>query len=287
MSSVHDTKAIVYIDSSKRALGTDGSFSINVSYNTRVPYDRVALMAANIPKTYYAIPQGRNTFVLTEGVTSITVVVAVGTYTRQGFATYLGARLTALSPSGWTYAVSLPNTSIGPETGYYTYTVTGSGGVQPTFTFGTSMGQQMGFDPNTTYAFTGGALVSVNVTNLAAETSLYLKSNLVSDFNSQNNILQDIYTNLYAYNSYIYYQNPNVEFNSKPFLNPGNAWEFWLCDEDGNVLDLNGCNMVLTVCLFREPLVDRLVERYILLKTHGAQLVDLDEDEDPHQVEGA
>jgi len=269
----HECKSFIYINSANRLTGTDSAFSIEVQYNSNKHYDRVAVMSANIPKCYYAVPSGRNTFTLVEGASNTTITVTPGTYTRGGFATYLSSLLSALSPNHYTYKVALPNTTNGPETGYYYYTVTGNGATQPSFVFSTYICQQMGFVANSTNTFIAGSLTSTVVTNLAAETSLYLHSDICWDYNSENNILQDIYTNGYNYNSYISYTNPNIEFNSKPLVMKGNVWSFWLTDENGQDIFLNGSNMVITLCLFREPLVYRLVENYILYKVNKSSKI--------------
>jgi len=283
-TSVHDSKCLVYVNSAKRISGTDSSFQIQLQFNTRKKYNRAALVSANIPKTYYAIVSPKNTFILLENSTQITITVTPGTYNRNAFAYYLASLLTSCSLNNWTYTINIPNTNTGPETGYYYFAVIGNGASQPAFIFNeVGLCQQLGFDSNSTNTFVGNVLTSVNVTNLAAETSLYLHSDIVNDLNSENNILQDIYTNGYSYNSYIAYQNPNVEFNSKPFVDKGNIWSFWLTDENENVLNLNGSNMVLTICLFREPLVFRMIENYIIWKIHknSAENKEVDLEEDP------
>ena len=51
-TSIHDSKCLVYVNSSNRISGTDASFQIQLQFNTRKKYNHVALVSANIPKTY-------------------------------------------------------------------------------------------------------------------------------------------------------------------------------------------------------------------------------------------
>ena len=130
------------------------------------------MVSANIPKTYYAIATPKNTFILVENSTQITITVTPGTYNRNAFAYYLASLLTLCSLNNWTYTVNIPNTNTGPETGYYYFAVTGNGASQPAFIFeNIGINQQLGFNSNSTNTFVGNVLTSVNVTNLTAETS--------------------------------------------------------------------------------------------------------------------
>ena len=87
-TSVHDSKCLVYINSANKISGTDASFQIQLQFNTRKKYNRAALVGANIPKTYYAIATPKNTFILVENSTQITITVTPGTYNRNAFAFY-------------------------------------------------------------------------------------------------------------------------------------------------------------------------------------------------------
>ena len=141
-------------------------------FNTRKKYNHVALVSANIPKTYYAIVSPKNTFILLENSTQITITVTPETYNRNAFAFYLLTLLTSSSLNNWTYTINIPNTNTGPETGYYYFGVTGNSAAQPAFIFNeVGLCQQLGFDSNSTNTFVGNVLTSVNVTNLTAETS--------------------------------------------------------------------------------------------------------------------
>ena len=96
-TSIHNSICLVYVNSAKRISGSDSSFQIQLQFNTRKRYNRCALVSANIPKTYYAIASPKNTFILVENSTQITITVTPGTYNRNAFAYYLAALLTSCS----------------------------------------------------------------------------------------------------------------------------------------------------------------------------------------------
>ena len=68
-------RSILYINSSNRISGTDGQFTIKLPSNFLHDFDKVAVLAANIPKTYYQVQDGFNTFTLVEGLSNITITV--------------------------------------------------------------------------------------------------------------------------------------------------------------------------------------------------------------------
>ena len=76
------------------------------------------------------------------------------------------------SPNGWTYQISIPNSSLTGDTGFYTWTVSNNSGVQPRFVVGEFLYEQLGFEPNTTNVFTANTLTSINVVKFQLEDSV-------------------------------------------------------------------------------------------------------------------
>lgn len=230
---------------------------------------KVCLMYASIPISYYNVPDGANSFVVYSTAlpgNSITVTFIPANYTRTtlqkqlinlfnaAFLAYGGAQLTVQS-----------STSAVADNGKYKFTVTGTApGLS--FNFGkVGMFEQLGFIKETTNAFVGNILESVNVTNLQNESTLYIHSNICQ---SQNNILAAIYAPTTPSFAYIVYQPPDIQAYALPFSgNIGDTFYFRVATEEGQILFFNGVNLLLTVLLWIDPLP--------ILKTISTQIEEL------------
>lgn len=182
---------IYYINSTNRRSGTDSDFTYQIIMPPEAKYDRVCILQACIPKSYYLI-QSNETFQLTENLTTVLISIPNGNYTRKSFATTVQGLLNANSPNGYTYAITYPSSSSVGDTGKYTFTVTNNGGIQPILTFLTTndVNVHLGFNTGAN-PFVGNTLVSTNVINLQKETTLFIHSDIVN--NGQDNILQEVF----------------------------------------------------------------------------------------------
>ena len=187
--SLIETQRLFYIDSHDRLSGSHSDFTIQLEIGLD-HYDQAVVLQVNIPKSYYLVQSNRNTFTLQEGVSQVVISMPVGNYSRSSFKAQLQTSLNAASPNLWTYAVSIPNSSITADTGYYTFSVTGNGGTQPAFIIGDYLYEQFGLEANTTYNFVANSLTSVNVVKFQPKDTLYIHSDLCS--NGTDNILQEI-----------------------------------------------------------------------------------------------
>ena len=160
-----------YVNSRNRMSGTDSNFAyyFNIPKDSR--YNKVCLLQASIPKSYYMVQEGEY-FDLQEGILTANITVPPN-YTRKSFAVVLQATLTTSSPNGWTYLITYPNSSTLGDTGLYTYTVSGNAGTQPTFIFSTSndLWKHMGFNSGSTNNFTANSITSENVINLQRDST--------------------------------------------------------------------------------------------------------------------
>src|ERR1700677_4640968 len=98
----------VYIDSRKRTSGTDSNFSYVVQFPADKKFTHVTCLDCLIPKSYYLVQAGYNTFQLQEGATIVTVDVPIGCYTLVSWMNQLTSLLTANSPNSYTYTVTYP-----------------------------------------------------------------------------------------------------------------------------------------------------------------------------------
>jgi hypothetical protein len=169
----------------------------------------------------------------------------------NSFKTVLASLLDAASPNGWTYTIAFPNSFSGVQTYKYTYTVTGNGGSQPTFTMvaGNTVHEQMGFSQSTAYTFVGDTLTSANVVRFQLEDALYLHSDLVGA--GQNNVLETIYTGGVSDMGIIKFEAKSVDMSARALRTTSqNVYHFSLQNENGIVIQLNGENLNFELMLF-------------------------------------
>lgn len=253
------------INSRNRIGGTNSNFVVMLDIDPNVTYDRVVLLDASIPKSYYSVQDGYNTFTVTEGVLTRTITMTPGNYTRTSFANEL---IWALNTDGlgWTYSVTYQNIGITVDTGHYFFSVTGNSSVQPSFTFTDSLYEQMGFNPNSTYHFIANQLESDNVINLNPEQTLFIKSDICQNRNT--NTLDDIITSTSSSFSQINYVNYQPQETAKIFNGNGkNTFQFILVNEDDIEIDLQGQNMILSVMVFKSNDINKMLKDFLKFLT--------------------
>lgn len=254
-----DEKQIVYINSTQRDSGTDSNFMFSINLTKGNQFDRICCLQAGIPKSYYSVQTNFNYFTLTEGVLSTTIIVPIGNYTRTSFASSLKTLLNTSSPNGYTYNVTFPNSLTTVDTGLYTYSVTGNGGVQPVISFDTTtfINDLMGFVKGSTNAFLADTLNSTIVVNLQPHSSILIHCDLVSNptqIGVNTDVLQAVFANISsAPYSNMQWICPDIEaFSQIMSNNTTNQAHFYFTDEEGNPIDFNGVNTQLTICFWKK-----------------------------------
>jgi len=252
-------KKFVYIDSNNRLNGTHSNFSYNLKLSNIGDYSHVCVASVNIPKSYYLIEEGENTFILQENTNNITVTIPAGNYNRTNLKTTLVTLLNDASVLGITYSISTPlNTDA--DTGKYTFSCTNNM-IQPTLIFSTFVYEQLGFERNSTNAFVSDTLVSTNVIKLQLEDSIFIHSSLVD--NGSDNILQDISAVDNPAFANITWVCPNIETFSKNITKADRVASFRITDELDSEIDTNGLNIVMTLILFKSEDITKLLRSYI------------------------
>lgn len=271
-------KHIIYVNSRNRISGTDSNFSYLIDLSgTQKNFDKVVVLSAIIHKSYYLIDSS-DTFTLVEGLLNVSISIDPGNYNRRNLASTVQEALNSASPNNWNYSISFSSPN-DVDTGKYTFTVTGntpdtSGvAIQPQFIFGNSFYQQLGFDKNSINTFVSNTLISTDVINLQIEDSLFIHSDICQ--NSGDNILQEIIvSNTTSFGS-VTFQNPTPDAYSKKITtNSNNVYNFYLTDEDGFPIDLNGQNIVFTLMLYKENDLYKLLKdfaKYIVSKDNKIQ----------------
>ncbi len=252
MSIVGSFKQFLYINSQYRISGTGSSFAIEVQLPTTKDFDTVCMTQISIPVSYYLIRDGANDFMLTEGVTTVTIKVPAGNYNINSFTIAIAALLNANSPNGWVYTATYPNAFTQNNTGKITYTVVGNTS-QPLLSFpgnDSHLSEQFGFDRGSTISFAGNTLISANVCVFVNEDTLFIHSDICD--NGSDDILQEIYTSNNAPLSIITYLCPDINGFSKRLKVSSNLiMNFYLTDENNKPIDLNGLNMLFTLLLYK------------------------------------
>lgn len=253
---------IYYIDSSKRVSGSTSDFT----YLLNIPHEftHCCVLQANIPMSYYLVRNGLNKLKVDEGGHITEITIPRGNYSALSFKTKLKKLLN--DNCLWDYDIILPNSIEEPNIAKFTYSVSGNAS-QPSFIFESEslIYEQMGFDELSTNTFDGGVLQSKNCIKFIPEDTLMIHSSICSDAN--NDVLQEIYNGNNVQFSNITYHCANYEAYSKPIRDTrANIYNFRLCDESGNVINLNGLPMMITLLLWTKDTVMEMIREYIFHK---------------------
>ena len=245
---------VINFNSKDRIQGTNSSFlSAPVDLGNNA-FDSVCLVQASIPKSFYNVPSGYNTFTLQENAASVTVTVTPGSYTRINFQSTLATLLTAASPNTLTYTVSYP-ASTAPDTFHYTFSVNSAVIVCKFVVTSKSPFRQMGFESATTYTFTAGGgsatLESVNAINLSYILRAFITTNLVMD--ATDGILEELLNfGSFPANSVMSYQQFNFDMNTRKYnTSTTNSWQFNLVDSFDQLIDMNGIPWAFSVVFYQ------------------------------------
>ncbi len=242
----------VYINSRDRLHGTDENFTYNINFPDGLDFTHVVCLNVLVPKSYYLIQSGgvENILFLQENATTVTVTVPIGSYLLNSFRTTLSTLLTAASPNGLTYTLTYPALS-GADTGKWTYTQT-NGAIQSSIIVNEHFFEPLGFFSGSTNLFTGTTLVSTCVIKLQSEDRLIIHSNIAANPTIDDVLISINSTTSINYSS-IAWDNPAPEFYSHLLSSQrNNVYSFSLTDENGELIQLNGLNMNLTLLLYRK-----------------------------------
>ena len=254
-----EDKQIIYVSSKDRTSGNSSSFLYDLQINPNNQFDKVVVLSASIPKSYYLISDDNNEFTLTELNISITLYIPNGNYTLTSLKAILIETLNSGSPNGWIYNVAYPNIN-DINDGKLTFTVINNNNNQPSFQFTEYIYEQMGFNPNTTYTFNNNILKSVNVINLQLLDAVFINSDICN--NKTNSILQEIFSNTDDYSNMIY-KCYSPEAYSKDIANKNGAYKFYLTTKYGNQINLNGLNWNFTLLLYKQNNLHSMIKNYL------------------------
>jgi len=264
---------IFYINSYNRLSGTNSNFSYKLPVDQTKNFNKVIVLQASVPKSYYLVSAGYNTFILRENSSDIIITVPVGNYNKDSFQTVLSNLLTSNSLNGWVYTITSPNALKTADTSKYTILVSGNSS-QPSIVFTNEHNncyELLGLNSNSTNTFVANTLTSTNVINFSLESTLFIHSDICQN-RFTDNVLQEIYTPGVSYNSFIRYECITPEFYAKDYVGKSDIYQFYLTDENGNMIDTNGLNINITLCIFRQTDIDLSIENYIEVEKMSKKL---------------
>ncbi len=273
-----DKKKIFYIDSRDRVSGTDNNFNIALNLSPDDDFDSVVILQCQIPKSYYLIREGLNTFTINETNnqtnTTLTSIIYIpsGNYNRKSLASVLEQVLGQYSASNISYTVSFLNPTKQGDDGKYYFSY--SGNYTVSFNFSSNVFEALGFDKNSANSFIFNSiigeweLVSKNVIKLQLEDTIYIHSNICNNPEG-NDVLQEIYCSTGESSfSNIYYSMIDLESCSKSMVRSNNnIYNFNLTNEDDQPVELNGLNMFITLMVYKKNKIFDLIKGYIKYKT--------------------
>ena len=254
---------LFYINSKDRIHGTESNFVVKLSNIDRnANFNHVAVLQAIIPKSYYLISEGNNTFTLKEGTDEVHLSIAIGNYSKISFKNYIQTLLNSNSPNQFLYKIQDDNFFAKPDTGKFTFIVSNNGGVQPSFIMTSEVHRQFGFYDGSTNTFENDTLTSSHFIDFSLHNILYIHSNICQNTTSDN-ILQEIYTTGIPTASYVKYDCYQLEAYSKPFNSKSDTYQFYLTDENDVPIDINGINIEITVLIYEKNNLDAHIKNYI------------------------
>ena len=243
------------INSISRTSGTSSNFNININIPDEIKKQitHVSITQISIPKSYYQIQSGYNTFYLYENSIQTIITMPPGNYSKVQLYYQLALQMTANSQYSIIYSFS-------DESTYYTTGRLKISANNPANrpiqiqAINNDMYSIIGLEPNIIYSFTTNntLFISPNIINLNSLNNLYLHCNCIN--NNSNDIINgsDVLTIIYGGAnpdfSYIINQYDMIS-NMKEFVNVP-IYNFNLSDEKGEPINLNEINLSFILNFF-------------------------------------
>jgi hypothetical protein len=207
---------------------------------------------------------------LIEKGVSRTITLEVGYYNKNTMIAELPALLNSasvLNGNNWIYTMSY-RTATQIQDFKFTFSVSGNGGFQPSFSFTEDqIWLQLGFDVGT-HPFVDDELLSDNIINFNPTSKLYIRSDLVSS--STDSVLQEIYSiDLVPFGSSIFYQNQgNLDLESKLLVgSQKDSFNIQLINENGQLVDLQGQDWSFSIIFYVRQDTNELIREDLRIRT--------------------
>ena len=277
-------KRFYYINSNNGVPNGISTWTNQIQTNDSDRFNRIVLLSASIPISYYIVQSGFNTFTLTENGVHTIITIPAGNYNANSFAIILSGILNTSSPNHLTYIITFPISFTSNNTGLYTYNVNSSAiSVSFSFSSNNDLNEQLGFVRGSMVSFTPGigssTLLSSNVIKFIPEDSLFIHCNAVNEPGNDvsSDILETIYfgnNTVFANNSYIC---PDPMAYSRRISSLSKSITFSITNESGLPLTFNGLNINMTIMVYRD--LDYYVESLKIARLTLMSLHDIEEEE--------
>ena len=241
---------------------SSSNFNIDLGLSSDVSsYDRVCLGRCSIPRSWFDVEAPYNTFYLQENSSTVLITITVGMYNVNTLKTAIAAALTLSSPNSLTYTCYYPNAAIEVNTNKFRFECLSNNALSKKLIFTDGMYQQLGFEKGSTNSFVGSntELYSTNSISISYINRLFLKSNICEKAHDQ--MLSEILiAGNFQSTSFVYFENTNYDVNSREFTNPVDTYfSFGLYDRYGNIVNLQGLEMVFSLILFKKNATDKML----------------------------
>jgi hypothetical protein len=264
------------------------NFDILIDFpnNTIKEYDSVCLIDVTIPKSYYAIQEGLNSFILKEEISrdgsfppNITYIdtsvrIEPGNYSATSFATILETRLNEEKINPKNYTNYLFSVSFDVRVGKFSISLNFAEPLQSYvwgLSFSNYMFNRLGFDPNRDYLYNTGiyltkpyTLISPNVIDMSPETDILIKSTLISGaIDGNDNILYDVSTAGVPPFGITNISNINITDHTRELNTTTNIFNFQLVDEFNNPINMNKVDWSCTLFFYKKSTIPELIKNFI------------------------
>lgn len=267
-------KLTYYVSSKHRSSGSTSDFyyNIDIPLDVYTQINKVSVTNINIPKSYYAIASGYNTFELVENNIHKTITVTPCNYSKSQLYIELSKQMTLGSMNGIEYECS--DQYIDKSSGKMKITAknnTNNYQIEIHFDNINDMYDTMGFNKNSVNVFVNNELISTNIINLNQKsTSIYLMSNAAinkyTNNNTKDNGCASVIATIYG-QAYVVYSWINNTFDIISNMNDFNQginslFHFYISDDDNNEINLNGIDISFCINFFtytaHEPLYKKV-----------------------------
>lgn len=265
LMSLIKSQQIVHINSAFRTLGTDSKFDISIPLKKNNSFTHVAVLSASIPKSYYLIGEGENTFIICENEVDYTITLPVGNYSITSLIYVLNNLFTGNTSH---YSVSFPDGKTEAQTGKLTFSHNNTHHDSAFIFENNHLAEVLGFARGSSNDFivdgNTSTLVSTNVCNFQKESTIFLHSSCASN-GGQDDILLELFASGNPDLSNINFESSgNLEEHSKILKDSqSNNYSFYLTDEYGSGIFLNGINMLITLCFYEKNQISSLTTGFI------------------------
>lgn len=243
----------------------DGDIN-NFRQTIKIPanHNRISLVSCSIPKSYYLIMDGHNTFLLD----TVQYTLTPGNYSVKTFTTAINA---LISPASIAFSEITAK-----------FTLTSTTRSVLSFPPDSQVAGVWGFAPGSVNSIVATKLTSTQVCNFQSVSTIYITSSLVADKVQRfSEILFTLPVSGSSDWSFISFDNPCVIETAK-FCSLASAGDntsllnlpvhFSLLDEDGYHIDTNGIDWTMTIRTWtHEPLYD-LMKRFVAFSATQANL---------------